>query len=159
VSVDGGFWEALRAGHDSLAPRDDDLVLVHDQRYPLATESLERAVLTALRTAGPDVAAAIPTRPVIDTLKWVDGAGYLVGTAPRDTFRTVVAPQAYRGGALARALAASRLVGSDDSVSRLPEQIRLLGGGLVTVEAPAEVFEVTSSDDVILAEALDLPAA
>jgi 2-C-methyl-D-erythritol 4-phosphate cytidylyltransferase/2-C-methyl-D-erythritol 2,4-cyclodiphosphate synthase len=144
---------ALRAGHE----RADDLVVVHDPLYALSPPAVVRAVVGVLAGA-PEVVAAVPVRPVTDTLKWVDDDEIVRDTADRERYRLTVSPQAYRSAALLDALHAALAV-EGDAVRARGEQalvgvVAARGGRLVLVPAPPEVFRVGTEDDLVLADAL-----
>jgi 2-C-methyl-D-erythritol 4-phosphate cytidylyltransferase len=131
---------------------DDHVVVVHDPLHPLSSPELVRTVVDGL-VAGGGAAACAPARPVTDTLKWVDEDDVVRGTVDRDGYRVVSSPQAYRGRALASALASA----PDDALRAPDALLRLVqaGGGTVTlVPSPGEVFRVASQDDLVLVEAL-----
>ena len=82
-----------RCAPDSRAvPTTAEVVVVHDAARPLAPAALFDAVIDAVR-AGAD--AAVPSIPVADTLKRVDGER-VVGTVDRDELVAVQTPQAFR---------------------------------------------------------------
>ncbi|HEY6797019.1 MAG TPA: 2-C-methyl-D-erythritol 4-phosphate cytidylyltransferase [Kineosporiaceae bacterium] len=157
----------------------DGTVVLHDALHPLAPVALVPAVLDRLAAVGdgdvaccpevafvtkvtyhtqggsPVAAGVVPVAPVTDTLKWIDDAGVVTGTADRDAYRLAGSPQAYRVAALRAALvgagrAAARVAGPDD----VPDVVRRAGGVLLTVPARAGSFRVTSADDVLLAEVM-----
>ena len=132
-----------------------ELVVVHDPLHPLAPPALVDEVVAALREAPADVVAAVPVRPVTDTLKWVDEDDVVRSTADREGFRLVYSPQAHRLRPLAEALAGA----TDEELGRagadvLPRLVQDRGGRLVSVPAPGEVFRVATPEDVALAEAM-----
>jgi 2-C-methyl-D-erythritol 4-phosphate cytidylyltransferase len=132
-----------------------ELVVVHDPLHPLAPPALVCEVVDALREAPADVVAAVPVRPVTDTLKWVDEDDVVRSTADREGFRMVYSPQAHRLRPLAAALAAATdddLRGAGADV--LPRLVQDRGGRLVSVPAPGEVFRIATPEDVALAEAM-----
>jgi 2-C-methyl-D-erythritol 4-phosphate cytidylyltransferase len=140
-----------RAGHERA---DHDLVVVHDPLYALSPPAVVRSVVGALAGAA-EVAAAVPARPVTDTLKWVDADGIVRATADRERHRLIVSPQAYRFSAL---LAAA--LGTEDDAVRtqgadgMPGRVAVRGGRLLLVAAPREVFRIVAPDDLVLADAL-----
>lgn len=156
VPVPGpGPGHRVRSVLADITAEHDRPVVVHDPLHPLASAALVREVLGALAGAPPDVAAAVPVRPVTDTLKWVDEDGVVQGTADRESFRMVYSPQAHRFGSLVVALAAAteddlRAGGADV----LPRIVQRQGGRLMSVPAPGEVFRIATDEDVALAEAM-----
>jgi 2-C-methyl-D-erythritol 4-phosphate cytidylyltransferase len=145
-------------------------VVVHDPLHPLAPAALVTAVLGALtgaltgttdgaRWAGPEGQAAntvaVPVRPVTDTLKWVDQDDVVTGPADRQHFRMVYSPQAYWPAGLLAALggcSADELRAPGAEV--LPRLVHQLGGRLLPVPAPGEVFRISTTEDLVLAEAM-----
>ena len=86
--------ESVRHGLEALfaaAPGRTGCVLVHDGARPFA----DRALIDRAIAAGTSGAAAIPGLPVADTIKVVDGAGFVVDTLDRARLRAVQTPQAF----------------------------------------------------------------
>lgn len=139
--------ESVRAGLAAV-PDEAEVVVVHDAARPLATVALFKAVIEAL--ADPEVDAAIPGVPVVDTLKRVEG-DRVAGTVPREKIVAVQTPQAFRAAAL-RAAHASGRDATDDAA--LVEE----DGGRVTVVPGEEAnIKITVVRDLILARALADP--
>ena len=150
-----GPGHRLREVLADLAEPAQGLVVVHDPLHPLAPAALVCEVVEALREAPADVVAAVPVRPVTDTLKWVDADDVVRSTADRGGFRMVYSPQAHRVGPLVAALATA----TDDALRGagadvLPRLVQDRGGRLVSVPAPSEVFRIATPEDVALAEAM-----
>ncbi|MDB5403242.1 MAG: 2-C-methyl-D-erythritol 2,4-cyclodiphosphate synthase, partial [Rhodopila sp.] len=105
--------DSVRAGLETLAPYEPDIVLVHDAARPVIPEGTIPALLAALKEA----AGAIPAVPVADTLKRVV-RGVITETVPRAELFRAQTPQAFRFPAL---LAAHRsgLTGATDDASLL----------------------------------------
>ncbi len=140
-----------------------EIVVVHDPLYPLAPAGLVRAVVREL-TRAPDAVAAVPVRPVTDTLKWVDHGEVVRDTADRERYRWIASPQAYRRVALLAALADAGDAGpagaarpgapARRAADVLPHLVAARRGRLVLVPAPADVVRVGTEDELVLAEAL-----
>lgn len=152
-----------------------ETIVVHDPLYPLAPAALVRAVVRELIRA-PDAVAAVPVRPVTDTLKWVDHGEVVRDTADRERYRWIASPQAYRRTALLAALADTGEAGPagaarpgapprPDAAPRpgappraaadvLPHLVGARRGRLLLVPAPADVVRVGTQDELVLAEAL-----
>ena len=79
--VQGGRerWESVR-GALGAVPAEDEWVLVHDAARPAVSAALIARVLRATRETG----AAVPAVRLPDTVKWVDSAGVVRGTLPRE---------------------------------------------------------------------------
>jgi 2-C-methyl-D-erythritol 4-phosphate cytidylyltransferase len=145
---------ALRSPAGRRAATDDGVVVVHDPLHPLSSPALVRAVVERL-AATPGAAASAPTGAVTDTLKWVDEDEVVRGTADREGYRMIFSPQAYRGSALAGALASApddALRGHD--AGAVPRLVQAGGGTVTLVPSPGEAFPVSSQDDLVLVEAL-----
>ncbi|RJK97751.1 IspD/TarI family cytidylyltransferase [Vallicoccus soli] len=136
-----------------------DVVVVHDPLHPLAPPDLVDAVVAALDEPAPDGeawGAAVPVRPVTDTLTWVDPDEVVTGHADRSAFRMVYSPQAHRTGPLHEALRrAPRAALRAGGAHVLPELVQGGGGGrLRSVPAPGEVFRVATEQDLVIADAV-----
>jgi 2-C-methyl-D-erythritol 4-phosphate cytidylyltransferase/2-C-methyl-D-erythritol 2,4-cyclodiphosphate synthase len=84
--------DSVRAGLEALAGQKPDIVLIHDAARPFVTAALiSRAIDAAGRTG-----AAIPTIPVTDTVKLIDGSGNVEATPERARLRIAQTPQAFR---------------------------------------------------------------
>ena len=151
VGDDDPAGDVLAAALGGLPP--GGLVVVHDPLHPLATPGLVCAVLDMLASAA-EAVGVVAVRAVTDTLKWVDAGGTVTGTADRERYRVVCAPQAYRAEAFASVLVAggAELL-REGAVDLLPELAGRLGP-LLTVAAPQEVFRVADADDLELAAAV-----
>jgi 2-C-methyl-D-erythritol 4-phosphate cytidylyltransferase len=116
------------------------------------------ASLVAAIEGGAD--AVIPVLPVADTVKEVDVAGAVIGTADRSVLRTVQTPQAFRLALLRRAYlqagydpdvgsAGAAVVATDDAglVERLGEPVH-------TVPGDPLAFKITTAWDLRIAELL-----
>jgi 2-C-methyl-D-erythritol 4-phosphate cytidylyltransferase len=77
---------------------DGSLQLVHDARRPLTPPGLVTAVVNAV-LHGHD--AAVPALPLTDTVKVVDGEGFVRGSPDRGGLRVVQSPRAWRPDAAA----------------------------------------------------------
>lgn len=75
-------WESVRLGLEAV-PAQDEWVLVHDAARAAVSAELISRVLHATRETG----AAIPALRVPDTVKWVDAAGVVRETLPRERQR------------------------------------------------------------------------
>ncbi len=143
--VAGGPTRAasVRAGLDAV-PDDAAIVVVHDAVRPLADAALFDAVIKAVRSGA---AGAIPTLPVSDTLKRVEG-DRVCSTVDRDGLVTVQTPQAFDAPTLRRA---HRDGGEATDDAGLLEQ---LGVGVCTVVGDPRNVKVTRPEDLELAAAL-----
>jgi 2-C-methyl-D-erythritol 4-phosphate cytidylyltransferase len=128
------------------------VVLVHDVARCLAPTSLVGEVIAALRRGH---RAVVPGLPVADTIKQVDGRGFVAGTVDRSSLRAVQTPQGFDRELLARAHAAPPGVPpvTDDAglVERLGEPVLVIPGHRLA-------FKITTPDDLAHAGWLLAPA-
>ncbi len=146
VVVAGGPTRAasVRAGLD-VVPDDAAIVVVHDAVRPLAGAALFSAVIEAVRSG--EAAGAVPTLPVSDTLKRVDGT-VVTSTVDREGLVTVQTPQAFDAATLRRA---HRENGEATDDAGLLER---LGVPVCTVAGDPRNVKVTRPEDLELAAAL-----
>jgi len=133
----------VRAGLAAV-PGEPDAILVHDAVRPLATPELAARVLAAV-AGGAD--GAVPSVPVVDTLKRVDGSR-VTATVDRSELVAVQTPQAFRTEVLRRAHAAGGDATDDAGL------VEAAGGTVVVVEGERDNLKVTWPEDLAVAEAL-----
>ena len=119
--------DSVRCGL-AVVPDDAEVIVVHDAARPLAAPALFEAVIDAVTLEEAD--GAVPGVPPSDTIKAVDGAGYVTGTVDRNTLVAVQTPQAFRAGVLRRAHAQAGPGATDDAVL-----VEALGGRVRVVPA------------------------
>jgi 2-C-methyl-D-erythritol 4-phosphate cytidylyltransferase len=148
VLVRGGAerQDSVAAGIAALG--EVDLILVHDAARPLVGEDTIRAVAEAAVLYG----AAVPILPVPDTVKELDGAGFVAGSPSRDCLGLAQTPQGFRAELLRRAHArasADGFRGTDEAslVERLGERVSAVPG------SPRN-FKITDALDLRRAEDL-----
>ena len=92
--VSGGATRqaSVRAGLEALAEHKPDIVLIHDAARPFVSAALISRAIEATKRTG----AAVPTIPVVDTIKLVSDEGDVVGTPERARLRIAQTPQAFR---------------------------------------------------------------
>jgi 2-C-methyl-D-erythritol 4-phosphate cytidylyltransferase / 2-C-methyl-D-erythritol 2,4-cyclodiphosphate synthase len=90
--VAGGATRLTSALAGVEAATDADIVLVHDGVRPFVVPSLVAAVLDAVRRHG----AAVPALAAPDTVKRVDGEGFVAETLDRASLRLAQTPQGAR---------------------------------------------------------------
>lgn len=144
---------SVRAGLEALAPRQPDIVLIHDAARPYASAALVSRAIAAAERSG----AAIPALPVTDTVKTVDVAGLVDQTLDRNTLRLVQTPQSFAFPALLeahrRAAAAGRNDFTDDAA------LAEWAGLKVSVfEGEPGNIKITSAGDFVRAEAMQFAA-
>lgn len=139
--------ESVRRALGALPPG-ADVVLVHDAARPLAPAELADSVVRAIR-AGAE--AVVPAVPVADTVKTVDLAGRVTGTADRSVLRAAQTPQGFVRDILVRAHteADEAAVATDDA-----GLVELIGRPVVVIPGAEEAFKVTRPIDLTLAEAV-----
>jgi 2-C-methyl-D-erythritol 4-phosphate cytidylyltransferase len=150
--VDGGSTrqESVAAALWAI-PDPYPIVLVHDAARAFAPPDLIERVAAAVR-AGHD--AVIPVLPVVDTIKQVDGDGYVTATPERAALRAVQTPQGFRRSVLEQAHRAARshdgaLPATDDAA--LVERI---GARVFCVPGSAAAMKITNPVDLTTAEYL-----
>ena len=139
--------ESALVGVSEEAPK-ASLIAIHDGARPLVTaELIERTVLAAKEHY-----AAVPVIPSTDTLKAVDGKGFVIGTVDRSTTFRVQTPQVFRAdfikGALTRAMEKNLPLTDDCSA------IEMMGVRTMTVPGDEDNIKLTTPRDMILAEAI-----
>jgi 2-C-methyl-D-erythritol 4-phosphate cytidylyltransferase len=121
-------------------------VLVHDAARPLADADLVARVVERLLRGDAD--GVVPTVPVRDTLKLVEGER-VIETIDRSPLVAVQTPQGFRMPVLRAAHAEVEGDASDDA--RIVEQ---WGGRVVAVAGDPLNLKITYPADLLLAEAL-----
>lgn len=117
-------------------------VLVHDAARALATSGLAKRVLSELE--GGEV-AVIPALPVIDTIKEIDGSGYVRNTPDRSALRAIQTPQGFARAALQRAHEASEDATDDAAL------VEALGLKVKTIDGEALALKITNPMDIATA--------
>lgn len=128
---------------------DTTRVLVHDAARPLVTKALARRMLEALN----HFKAALPAVRSTDAIVEVQNNETCAARRPRDAYRLVQTPQAFRLGVLRRAYgeAFRRGAGSWDDDATVVSTF-VPGVEVACVEGEVENFKVTRREDVLLAE-------
>lgn len=132
-----------------VVPEEFDAVVCHDVARPFATPALFTAVLTALDHAD----GAVPTLPVHDTVKRMDGKD-IGETLPRDGLVLSQTPQAFHRQVLEaahRAAAVDGFEGTDDAAL-----VERAGYRVVAVPGDASNLKLTTAADLRVATALAL---
>lgn len=139
--------ESVARGLAQLQP-ECDLVAVHDGARPLLLAADLARVLPAAATVG----AALLGVPVKDTLKVVDGAGFVAATPDRSSLWAVQTPQVFRKSILLQAharAAAEGFLGTDESAL-----VERCGYPVQVVRGSYENIKITTPEDLILAEGI-----
>lgn len=116
-----------------------DVVLVHDAARCLTPAEPIRRVVDAVRAGE---VAVVPVLPVIDTVKQVDGDGYVVGTPDRAALRAVQTPQGFAPDILLAAYDSAGDAATDDA-----GLVERLGQRVATVDGDARAFKITTAED------------
>lgn len=154
--VAGGASRAasVRLGLVALAPRPEQIVLVHDAARALAPTPLFDRVCAAVHAGA---AGVVPVLPVVDTIKRVDARGIVVETPPRGALRIVQTPQGFQRALLERAhqtVPAAPDATTDDAVL-----VEALGVAIATVPGEELAGKITTPADLrAAATSLDLIA-
>jgi len=121
-----------------------DVIVVHDAARPLVTPAVVRDCV--------DVAAsgvgAVAGSPAVDSMKTVDGDGFVVASPDRDTLWHAHTPQAFPAAELVRAYAMADEAATDDATLFCDA-----GGRVRMVDDGGANLKVTRHSDVALAEA------
>lgn len=139
--------ESVRNG---LAAVDEpvEVVAVHDAARPLVRpETISRAVAAAAAKG-----AALVAVPVTDTIKEVDGLGFVCGTPDRSRLWRAQTPQCFRTAILVRAheqALRDGTVATDDAAL-----VERLGHPIALVRGDPWNLKVTEPGDLAVAEAL-----
>lgn len=101
---------SVHAGLEALAEQAPDIVLIHDAARPFVSAAvIERAIAAAQITG-----AAVPTAPVVDTIKVVNDKGHVEATPERAKLRIAQTPQAFRFDVILAAHRRAAAEGRDD---------------------------------------------
>ena len=129
--------DSVRAGVDEV-PEEAAAILVHDAARPLVPEEVIGRIVAAL---GEGFDGAVPSLPVADTIKRVDG-DVVVETLVRDELAAVQTPQGFVAPVLRAALAAAA-EGSDCA-----SLVERNGGRVKIVPGDERLLKVTTRGDL-----------
>jgi 2-C-methyl-D-erythritol 4-phosphate cytidylyltransferase len=127
-------------------PESATVVLVHDAARPLVTDELVERVITAL-VDGWD--GAVPTLPIADTVKRVDGE-VVAATLDREGLVTAQTPQAFVAPVLRKAFATLQHGGANST--DCASLVEANGGRVRAVEGDPRLLKVTTQADLELVE-------
>ncbi len=125
-----------------------DIVLVHDAARPFVSREVILRCVESVRRNGSGVACL----PVKDTTKRVNHDNTVLDTLPRDTLRAMQTPQAFKAGALRRAieaLEAQGLTATDDAGA-----MEAAGEAVYLVDGDERNIKLTTREDLRMAEFL-----
>lgn len=121
------------------------VVLIHDGARPLVSEF----VITDIIEAAVNHGAAIPVLNLKDTVKMIDGNGFVIKTPARSSMRAVQTPQGFRlknlHDAYEQVINANVSVTDDASVLEYTEQ------AVFTVSGDSENIKITTPSDITVA--------
>ncbi|MDU7505777.1 MAG: 2-C-methyl-D-erythritol 4-phosphate cytidylyltransferase [Clostridia bacterium] len=123
-----------------------DQVLIHDGARPILREELVQRLTGGLLQAP----AVVPALPVTDTVKRVDGQGYILETVPRADLRRVQTPQAFEVSLLRQCHA--RAVPEGQEVTDDAALLEAYGERVLTVAGDPYNIKVTVPTDLPLAD-------
>jgi len=139
--------DSVRNGINALG-RDDDIVVIHDGVRPFVTEEIvQAAFLEASR--GKAVTVGVPVK---DTVKSVDGQGWVTETPDRKSLWLIQTPQAFTRDVIKKAYEDAyreNYYGTDDAslVERTGVNVKVIHGSYDNIK-------ITTKDDIVLAEIL-----
>ena len=136
----GGSRSASARNGLAAVPDDTAIVLIHDAARPLADAGVYGRVIDAVRGGA---AAVIPTIPVVDTIRAVDG-----GVVDRDALRAVQTPQGFLASVLREAHATQNEATDDAAL------VEALGHEVVLVDGDVRNLKITRPADIAMARAL-----
>lgn len=142
---------SVHAGLEALAGEAPDVVLIHDAARPFASPALIARAIEATTETG----AAIPGLAVTDTIKSIDGHGYVGETLDRTRLRAVQTPQAFAFAPILEAHRRAAREGRNDFTddAALAEwvgmQVRVFDGENANIK-------ITHPEDFVRAEAMQL---
>lgn len=137
----------LRRLATALETIESQTVMIHDGARPFITHELFERLLGMLD----EFDGAVPTLPVRDTVKLVEGRR-VVGTQDRETLRLVQTPQVFKFDEISKLHERAHsegFVGTDDA-----SLLERFGGQVGWTEGPSYNLKITVPDDVKMLESL-----
>jgi 2-C-methyl-D-erythritol 4-phosphate cytidylyltransferase len=125
-------------------------VAIHDAARPCLSRELVSAVFAAAIRHG----AAIPARPVAETLKRVDSEGAIVETVPRAGLQAAQTPQVFRRDLIMRAYDNRSALGAAAGVTDDARLVEAIGGVCRVVPGSIMNLKITTAEDLALATAI-----
>jgi 2-C-methyl-D-erythritol 4-phosphate cytidylyltransferase len=122
-------------------PEDATVVVVHDAARPLVADEVIERVITAL---GDGWDGAVPTLPIADTVKRVDGES-VVETLARDGLVIVQTPQAFVAPVLREALSGPE---PQTHWTDCSSAVEARGGRVKVVEGDPRLVKITDAADL-----------
>lgn len=148
VVIEGGQTRQESVYNGLQAIKKADYVVVHDGARPLITEKkLQKAIKEVKKHDAVGIAV-----PVKDTIKKVDGAGFVKETPDRNKLWAIQTPQVFSYNLLLQAYEAAKIDGVQGTDSSM--LVERLGHSVKLVEGNYENLKVTTPEDLIIAEAI-----
>ncbi len=144
--VEGGKCRAESVLNGVNAAKDYDIVLIHDGARPLISNEIINRVIKGSDEYG----AAIPTVAVKDTVKTVDGEGFITSTPKRSTLFAAETPQGFLRSLYIKAADCEKK--ELDSVTDDASLFELAGYRVKTVEGDYKNIKITTDSDLAVAE-------
>ena len=139
--------DSLRNGLEDL-PDEASIALIHDAARPLIDDAVVDRVIAKARAGE----CAVPALPILDTVKEVDGEGYVTRTMDRSRLWRAQTPQGFPRAIIERAhreARQSKTTATDDAA--LCERI---GARIAMVPGNPRMMKVTTETDFERVEAL-----
>ena len=136
--------QSVAAGLDQV-PADASMIAVHDAARPLVSCAMIESCLEVARNTG----AAACAHPVSDTLKRVNGEGFIVESVGREHLWAVGTPQIFRADLLRHAYA--EVIASDTHVTDETSAVQAAGAPVALVETSGWNGKITFPADLELA--------
>ena len=127
---------------------DYEYVLVHDAARAIASTELAKNIVAELAKGEQ---AVIPALEVVDTIKEVDGAGYVRNTPDRSVLRTVQTPQGFVKSVLAHAHASAEDATDDAAL------VEAIGVKVRVITGEERALKITTKSDLVRATQFLLP--
>ena len=136
--------ESMRQGYARIRGF-SGVVAIHDAARPLVSAELIQRCMEAAAHHG----SAIPTLPVVESLRRVDAQG---GSVPvdRSAYHLVQTPQCFRGEYLDKVSLPDDTPGYSDDATL----VETLGLAMTLVEGERSNLKITTAEDLLIAEAL-----
>ena len=132
--------DSVRNGLESLASDPPDIVLIHDGARPMNSERIIGDVIAALTHAD----GALPTLPVVDTLKRISDGDRVGATVPRDDIAQAQTPQGFRYASILDAHRQMAKHTFTDDAAVMEKH----GGKVISVPGDAANIKVTTMEDL-----------
>lgn len=147
--IEGGS-ERQESVYNGLLALEEDcgIVLIHDGARPIITGNLIERCIEGAKEYGA-VSAGMPAK---ETVKILDGKGYVKYTPQRELVWITQTPQAFRRDLIKKAhenAIAEGISGTDDA-----SLVEILGDKVKMLESSYENIKVTTPEDIIVAETL-----